>query len=551
MFYKDTVVDIPKKKRIRRNGIAYVYEILSRKTKKSKEKVVCVGIAITETTMNPNEKYYEIHKEIKNLEPLKEPPVFDDTIYIGASLLCKKICKKEGLINILEECFPGKSDLIITLAEYYSIRRDSTSQLFKYYLSNHFTNLNYIPSDTELSKLFNEQIDNVGIKNFLEKWLKYRLSCKGKCKNIDIDFDSTNRNISSSNIVAAEYGKAKVDEGLKQINTAYFLDRDTGLPIYFDIYYGSIVDMNHCQIALEKVRSIDPEINGTIVLDRGYFSSKNIEYMLKNNINFVFMAKNCKKFNDLIVENEVSKITQPENRIYKTTYGFKTKGKPFEDSSKELNLYLYYNEKDVAIKSSNLQDQIERACSFLVGKKDEKGHIENTYGKQIIFTFDPNTKVITSAIPNYEYLKEYKKTIGYFLIVSNKDESLESILKTYRFRDCVEKEMMHTKSSCDLNKTFASSDQAFEAKILLGFISSIVRSALIVKLKPYFLQYSSETSQTVLLELDKIKAERFGDSYKLKYALTAKQKQILALFDMTAKHIYESLDLLNQNMAII
>ena len=137
------------------------------------------------------------------------------------------------------------------------------------------------------------------------------------------------------------------------------------------------------------------------------------------------------------------------------------------------------------------------------------------------------------------------------MIVSNKDESLESILKTYRFRDCVEKEMMHTKSSCDLNKTFASSDQAFEAKILLGFISSIVRSALIVKLKPYFLQYSSETSQTVLLELDKIKAERFGDSYKLKYALTAKQKQILALFDMTAKHIYESLDLLNQNMAII
>lgn len=550
MFYKDTIVNIPAKKRIRKSGIPYVYEILSRKTKTTIEKVVCVGIAIDEFTMHPNEKYYEIHSEAKMQEPLKEPPVFDDSIYLGASVLIRSICKKEGLTKILDDCFPGKADLIISLAEYYSIRRDSTSQLFKYYARNHFTNLNYIPTDTELSKLFNEQIDEKGIRNFLEKWLKYRLSLKNKCKNIEIDFDSTNRNVSSKNIVAAEYGKAKVDEGLKQINTAYFLDRETGLPIFFDIYYGSIIDMSHCQIALEKIRSIDPNISGTIVLDRGYYSSKNIEYLLNNDINFIFMAKNCKKMNDLIYKYNASEITQPQNRIYKTIYGIKSKGKPFDDSSKELYLYLYYNEEDVAVCVSNLQDSIERTCKFLVGKKDTKGHIQNTYGKQINLEIDQETKLILSATPNYEYISEYKRTTGYFLIVSDKDDSLQSMLTSYRYRDCVEKEMKYTKTLCDLNKTFASSDKAFEAKILLGFIASIIRSSIVLKLKPYFLQYSSETSQTALLELDKIKAEQFNGSYKLKYALTSKQKQILALFDLTIKNIYETLEIVNENVSI-
>lgn len=115
----------------------------------------------------------------------------------------------------------------------------------------------------------------------------------------------------------------------------------------------------------------------------------------------------------------------------------------------------------------------------------------------------------------------------------------------------VEKEMKYSKSLCDLDKTFASNDNAFEAKTLLGFISAIIRSILILTLKPYFLQFSLETSQTVLLELDKIKAEELEKTFILRYALTARQKQILSLFDLTIKDVYKCIEDLNTHRSMI
>ena len=59
---------------IRKGSVPYVYEIISRKNCKThKEKVVCVGIAIDNVNMYPNEKYYELHKESINTKPLPEP----------------------------------------------------------------------------------------------------------------------------------------------------------------------------------------------------------------------------------------------------------------------------------------------------------------------------------------------------------------------------------------------------------------------------------------------------------------------------------------------
>lgn len=544
MIYRNIEVDIPNKKRIRSSKPHYVYEIIHRKNKKHNEKVVCVGVAISATKMNPNENYYSIHKDELNNKPLLETKEFDNQVHLGASLMMRSIAKNEGLLEILEQSFPGKSEILFSLVEYYLIRRDSASQLYKYYLSDHYTELNYIPNETELSKLFNEYIDHESISQFLSIWMNYRLSLKSFSNHIDIDFDSTNRNVSSKGLTLGEYGKAKVDEGLPQVNTAYFLDRETGLPIYFDIYYGSIIDMSHCQIALEKIKSVKKNIKGMIVLDRGYFSSPNLDYFSSKGFSFMCMGKDGFTLSNLIKTYPKEVISKPINRIYKTIYGMKLIGKPFVNSKNEYFLYLFYNEADVASEISRIQDDIEYCSRFLVGKKDEKGDIANTYGKRINLTYDED-KIIIKATPNYEYIENYKKEFGYFWIISTEDDTPNNILRSYRFRDMVEKEMKYSKSLSDLDKTFARSDNAFEAKMLLGFISAIIRSSIILTLKPFFLQYSSETSQTALLELDKIKAEEINDTYVLRYALTSRQKQILSLFGLTIKDVYKIIEKIN------
>ena len=544
MIYRNIEVDIPVKKRIRTSEPHYVYEILSRKNKKQKEKVVCVGVATSSDKMNPNEKYYEVHKELISDKPLLEAKEFDNQVHLGASLVMRNIAKKEGLLEILESSFPGKSEIIFSLVEYYLIKRDSAAQLYKYYLTDHYTELNYIPSEAELSKLFNEYLDHELISKFLSKWMNYRFSLKTFSNHIDIDFDSTNRNVSSKSISLGEYGKAKVDEGLPQVNTAYLLDRETGLPIYFDIYYGSIIDMNHCQIALDKIKKIKKDVIGMFVLDRGYFSSNNLDYFYHKGFSFMCMGKDGITLSTLISIYPREEISKPINRVYQTIYGIKLIGKPFNNSKQDYFLYLFYNEADVASEIARIQDDIEYACKFLVGKKDKADNIQSVYGKRINLELDED-KIIIKATPNYEYIENYKKELGYFWIVSTEDDTPSNILRSYRFRDMVEKEMKYSKSLSDLDKTFARSDTVFEGKMLLGFISAIIRSSLILTLKPYFLQYSSETSQTVLLELDKIKAEEINEDYVLRYALTARQKQILALFGLTIKDVYKALGDIN------
>ena len=554
MIYSDIVVPIPQKKRIKRSDSShrkeYVYEILIRKSKDNpKDIVVCVGEAINDTEMHPNEKYFELHPGSNDKPELEEPGIFDDQIHIGASVLLRAAANKVGLTRILKQNFPGYDELIQCLLEYYILERESASQLFKFYLRDHYTELNYIPSDSTLSNFFNDYLSHERIKEFLEAWLKEQLS-HSNTANIDINFDSTNFNVSSKNMESAEHGKPKVDEGLPQINIAYFLDHTTGLPIYYDMYYGSIIDMEHCQTAMEKIRAIKPGIHASFIMDRGYFSSANLNYFDENGMKFLCMGKTTAEFNRLVSVYPSFRIAKAENRIFGNVYGIKEKGSVFQEAGKEYHIYFYYNNAAVVNELPHVQDRAEYASSYLVGKRDKNGYIRNTFGKLVNIEVDDH-KVITSAEPNFEYLDKFRDECGYFWIISNEDMTPKEALESYRHRDTVEKTFRGIKTESDFNKTYSQTDSAFEAKSLLAFLTAILRAEITMNLRPYFIQYTSETSQTVLKEMDKIKAEQLNKKYRLRYALTARQKQILSFYDMNSKSILNYVDSVNENLKML
>ena len=530
MIYYDITVSLPTKKRIKKTkNKSYVEQIVNRKGSKfDKDKVVTVGVLIDSSSMHPNSKYFELNNTVIDISKGLNKELFDNQLSIGANLLLKKIAKDEGLTKSINKTIPGYYDLILSLLEYYMVTKKSESQLYKYYAQEHFTNLNYIPSENELSKFFNEKLSRDKISNFLETWMKERLNNYCFNNKVDIDFDSTNFNISSSNIKQAEYGKAKVDEGLPQVNVAYFLERETGLPIYYDIYYGSIIDMTHCRTAIDKLKKIKKDINASFITDKGYYSLDNIKCFSENNFNFMSMGKESTYFTNIIKENNVSFITKAKNRINDTVYGIKLLNqKTFSKSSLKFNVYLFYNQAPVAWYMSEEIDKVEKIAETLVGKKDNKEYITNTFGKMVNITKDKDN-IIVSAEINYDRLDKLREKAGYFYIVSNEDLSCEEVLSSYRHRDNVEKQFKYDKSGCDLVKTYSQNEHSLEAKRLLSFIASILRASINIKTKGYKLLYSSETSQTIIEELNKIKVEKLSGRYILRYALTAKQKQILS-----------------------
>ena len=550
MIYDDILVPIPAKKRITKYGShnkKYVYEILSRKGRdNSKDVTVCVGVAVDDTQMHPNDRYYEIHPERTEQRPLQQTSDFDSQIHLGTSILLRASAARIGLTGLLKEYFPGYSELIQTLVEYYMTERESVSQLYKYYLYDHYTEMNYIPSDTMLSDVFGEYIDHERISKFKNAWLERRLNMDPDIQ-IDIDFDSTNFNISSKEIEGAEYGHAKDKEGLPQINVAYFLERKSGLPVYYDIYYGSIIDMEHCRRAVDKLKVIQRNVQASFIMDRGYFSQGNLNHLEENGFRYLCMARETEPLKEMFVKIPSTVMTRSENRIYGHIYGIKHYGKVFKGSSKEYHIYMYYDPSRSVYRLPELQDWVEYGCANIVGKRDTNHGIRNTYGKYIDIELD-SRDIIVSAVPNYAYLDKYRETCGYFRIVSNEDMTAEEALRCYRHREPVERAFRNVKTEADLNKMYVSSDQAFEAKSFLAFLTAILRAEITLRLHPYFFRNSSETTQTVLKELEKIKAEQLTDKYYLRYELTSRQKQILSFYDVGKAEVLEYVTKLNETI---
>lgn len=551
MFFTDITVDVPQAKRIQKPS-GCVYEILHRKGKDyDKDKVICVGKLVSDSKMNPNEKYFDLHPEVINdSTELPQQGEFSNNLHLGLYIIIKKGFEDLGLKQLIDKHFPGKFDLILSLCNYYLLRRESASQLYKYFATDHFTGMNYIPSDTELSNFLNYGITRENITPLLTDILKKSIESMGKDAQISVDFDSTNFNASSPFLQLSEFGQPKVDEGIPQVNVAYFLNRKTGLPIYYDIYYGSIIDMNHCKTAIDKIKEIASAVKIQFVMDRGYFSQSNIEYIANNGYEFVCLGKKNDCFSKYVRENPPEVMKKSSNRIKQKLYGIKFKDLAFKESKNNFYVYLIYNEQEALNKGNDLQDEIESLAKLLIGKKDEHEKIRKKNSRFMNIIVDKDF-VITHVDINYDEVDRAKEEKGYFWIVSNINDNVENIYHLYAQRDVVEKNMMYVKSGCDLIKDYAQSDEMLESKTLLGFLCSCIKTYILEKTKPYRIQYSCETSETVMEELDKIVSEKYTNKYIKRFSISSEQKQILSYFGYDKNIVDSSIKELNQVMELV
>ena len=543
MFYTDITVDLPLKKRISwKKNKYYVTEIFSRKGKNTIDDCVIVGIALNKNSdkMHPNNKYFERHPE--QIELLKSDQQnekeFCPCQSVGQHLFIDAICNSTGLDSILADSFPGFSQEIEACLKYYLSMRNTDINTFSSYGYDHYLGTNYIPN---LTSLFNERINHENIKSFLSKWLEHCLSLSDT-PEVEVDFDSTNTNTNSDDIELAEKGKAKNNENLPQVNFSYLVDRNTGMPMHFDIFYGSIVDMEHCKNYIQKVEALKNNAKFMLCMDRGYFTNPFLS-SIYGKYNFCVMGKDVTKFDEFISLYPEHIIKKSENRIYGSIYGVKFQDIPLKDWKKEkLFIYLYYDPtKSNSSTICNL-DKLETIAKQIIGKKDIKGNIRRTWRNKLNIELDSKTKIITNVKVNHEAFDEMNKKAGYFYIVSDKEMSPCDMLSFYRHRDVVEKNFMLARSQEDLAKTCAQNDNCYESKTFMGFLCAIVRSNMIKTMEPYFFQYKNETTQSVINEMGKIKLDNINGTIVQLCPLTSRQKQMMSFYKLTNKNIVDLIE---------
>lgn len=124
-----------------------------------------------------------------------------------------------------------------------------------------------------------------------------------------------------------------------------------------------------------------------------------------------------------------------------------------------------------------------------------------------------------------EAIREARRYLGYFVLISNEKMDAFTALHLYRKKDVVEKAFGNLKERLNMRRLLVSSEKGLDGKIFVEFVSLILVSYLDHKMKETGL-YKNHTMQQLLDQLDVIECfEDAGHSLRIGEILN-KQIQI-------------------------
>ena len=527
------------------SGTQYVYyeyaRIYNKKKKYNEPKRTCIGKRDEEQPgfLHPNEKFLKFFpRELLPIE--RDAGNRSGCIHIGAYLVIRKIISNYQLDEMIARIIGKDAGLFLDLAAYSIITEDNAGQYYPDYAYNHalFTNDMRIYSDSKVSDFLNDITVDQRI-SFLNEWNRHR----DHREKIYISYDSTNKTCQAGDIDLVELGHAKEGIETEIFNYSIAYDRNNKEPLFYEAYPGSIVDISQLQFTLKKAKNYGYEHVG-FILDRGYFCKENICYMDENGYDFVIMVKGMKSLvSELVLQVQGGFENDRKNSIrsYKVS-GTTVKRKLFATDKKERYFHIYYDDGKKAYERERFEYKIDRMgkkLKELMGEPIRPAGDYNKYFDLVFWHKDQPDEKFMSGIELNDVINKEIKLCGYFVIVTAAKMTAAEALELYKSRDGSEKTFRGDKSYLGAHCERVYSNESIDAKILIGFVATIIRCKLYSLLKEESGRMDKKqnymTVPAALKELEKIEMLRGADNeYNLDYSVTATQKAILKAFDMTA-----------------
>jgi len=266
------------------SGKTYVYYVTAT-YRNEKGKPTCerssIGRLDEETgRLIPNRNYYEIY--------LKQPAPAATGIYdCGVNYVFEEVMSKLGISKLLKKCFPENYKEILTVAQ-YMLSEGNVMYYLDDYTESHKTALNESISSAKSSKIFSS-LRQEDMLIFFREWMKHKKSGEY------VAYDVTSISSYAKNIEELEWGYNRDKEKLPQINMGMYYGEESGLPLYYRVYPGSISDKAH----LKYMVAGNEFINGKrtrFVMDRGFYSADNLKFLTENGYSFVIALPGSLKY---------------------------------------------------------------------------------------------------------------------------------------------------------------------------------------------------------------------------------------------------------------
>ena len=503
--------------------------------KYSVPKRVIIGKTIPEKPgyMYPNDKYTDYFPDAVMPEELPEA-YRSCCLKIGSYTIIRKVLDEYNLPRMLGKYFGQKCGLFLDLVAYLIVDEENAGQYYPDFAFDHplFSEGMRIYSDVSVSR-FLHSISKEQIIGFQEDWNAKR----DHRQRIYLSYDSTNKNSQAGDIDLIEFGKAKDEKGLPVFNVAVAFDKTNRVPLFYEEYPGSITDVSQFVYMVDKVKDYGYR-NVGFVLDRGYFSKENIQYMDANGYAFIIMVKGCKSLVSSIVhENRNTFETERECAIrsYKV-YGKTVEAVLYEDDSLVRWFHIYFNPSKQAAEREQLEQRIEKLRQYLEKHIGQDTKFGKTYRDYFELSYNSKGKLY-SVKERSDVVKRELELCVYFCIITSEKMTAAQALVQYKGRDMSEKLFRADKTFIGSKSNRTHSSESHSAKTFVEFIALIVRNRIYNLLKDTMLKLESSpnymTVPAALRELEKIEMVRRSNSrYRLDHAVSKRQKIILSAFGL-------------------
>ena len=550
-MYLGFLVDIPDVKgkitQKRKGNSVYISYEIGRKYDPAKQYNVPDRVIIGKQNqsdkkqMEPNENFLKYFPEVE-LPEERYDSNRSSCLRIGAYIIIQQMMKETGIPELLSEYFNDRDlGLFLDLITYTLICENNAGQYYPDYAYNHplFTEGMRIYSDATVSDFFGQVTDDQSI-GFLNEWNAKR----DHREKIYISYDSTNKNIQAGDVEIAEFGNAKVDTGKPIFNYSIAYDTHNREPLFYEKYPGSINDVSQLQIMLDKAMGYGYRKIG-FILDRGYFSKANLDYMDHCGYDFVVMVKGMSTLvNELILENKGKFEDKRACSIRRhKVYGTTVKRKLFLTDEKERYFHIFHSSGKETKERENVEKAVENCAYFLEKKKGSVYEVPN----YLQYYFEPEYSkdgYFLMAREKRDVIERELRLCGYFVIITSQKMTAGEAIDLYRSRDASEKLFRGDKSYLGNKSIRVYSDESVSAKIFIEFVALIIRNRIYTKLRDEVERLGKDpnfmTVPAAIKELEKIEIIRGLDLvYRLDHAVTATQKTILSAFDMDVKYVQD------------
>lgn len=518
-------------------GTEYVYEdypYWDAKKKQTRHKRLYIGKKDANGKLIPNKQYLARLKAVDTVGAPESPAAekLAERRFGGVSYLLDQIASRSMIAEDLRACFPNDHKIIQSLAYYLVCESDSPMYRFNHWARIHAHPYGQQLPSQRISEVF-ARISYDGIMRFLSQQRKRYADTE------HLVYDTTSISSYSELLRQVRYGKNKSGEPLSQLNLAMIFGQTSMMPVNYRTLPGNVTDVTTLRKLLQDLKQMEMG-KIKLVLDRGFYSARNIDVLYKHHCKFVVGARTNTRFlKDHLAK---SRQTLTDFTSYDAELGvhyhtvtacwpykeYDAEGNVTGQQQRRMYVHMYYNSAKAEADKSPFFSKLSSARQAVLegGCSDKQQTLVDTY-LHVHTTPARGTKVTN----NEEAIRRHVAEFGYFALLSNDIKDPAQALWVYRNKDVVEKAFGNLKNRLNLRRPNVSSEESLQGKVFVQFVALMFVSWIHKVMKEKKL-YQNRTMQQLLDELDCVEQFRQEGKRATYGEVTGKQRTIYEHFGL-------------------